>query len=146
MHFSYKKIIEIENKTQSNAPAPKPNGFWVSCENSDLGWKEWCETNDFDGNWDYSYKVYLTQHANILLLENSQQIKDFSEKYSAGDWIVDWKEVAKIYDGIIIAPYQWSCRLNVSWYYTWDCASGCIWNAKAIKTFLLFNADLKKYC
>ena len=37
-------------------------------------------------------------------------------------------------DGIIIAPYQWYCRMTVDWYYTWDCASGCIWNLDAIES------------
>ncbi len=43
-------------------------------------------------------------------------------------------QVAKLYQGIIIAPYCYSIRLDNDcfWYYPWDCASGCIWDATAI--------------
>lgn len=48
-------------------------------------------------------------------------------------WL-DWAAIGKLYDGIIIAPYLWERRLNggAMWYYGWDCASGCIWNPRAI--------------
>ena len=38
------------------------------------------------------------------------------------------------YQGIIIAPYLWTRRHHEStgWYYSWDCASGVIWDARAI--------------
>ena len=46
---------------------------------------------------------------------------------------IDWPKVAERYDGIIIAPYQWSRRLDgPMWYYGWDCASGCVWRARAV--------------
>lgn len=37
-----------------------------------------------------------------------------------------------VYDG---APYQWECRLDrdTFWYYSWDCASACIWNLQAVR-------------
>ena len=50
---------------------------------------------------------------------------------------INWRKVAKAFDGIIIPEYIYSRRLdgNASdWYYGWDCASGCIWDARAIKT------------
>lgn len=49
----------------------------------------------------------------------------------------DWIDVASRYSGIEIAPYQWKRRIHPStfWYYTWDCASGCIWDLSAIKKF-----------
>jgi hypothetical protein len=47
---------------------------------------------------------------------------------------IDWYRVAEQYDGIIITPYIYERRLTeyTTWYYSWDCASGCIWNGKAI--------------
>jgi hypothetical protein len=48
---------------------------------------------------------------------------------------IEWRKVAERFDGIIIAPYIWQRRLDLesSWYYSWDCASGCIWNASAVR-------------
>jgi hypothetical protein len=48
---------------------------------------------------------------------------------------IDWPRVAERFDGVIIAPYQWKHRLELMWYYGWDCASGCIWNARAVSCF-----------
>ena len=50
-------------------------------------------------------------------------------------YMLDFLKVMDEYDGIIIAPYQYSCRLmnsSTAWYYGWDCASGCIWNLGCI--------------
>ncbi len=45
-----------------------------------------------------------------------------------------WSGLAKDYAGIIIAPYLYQRRLdgNANWYYGYDCACGCIWDAGAI--------------
>lgn len=46
--------------------------------------------------------------------------------------------MAHRYDGIIIAPYVWSLRLDIDffWYYDWDCASGVIWNSAAVSNLI----------
>jgi hypothetical protein len=45
---------------------------------------------------------------------------------------------AEGWDGLEIAPYLHRMRLSsFSWYYTWDCASGCIWNASRVSIKLL---------
>ena len=46
---------------------------------------------------------------------------------------IAWDNVAAKFDGIVISPYLWSLRLRLHWYYGWDCASGCLWNASKAK-------------
>lgn len=46
----------------------------------------------------------------------------------------DWNRVMKDYDAMIIAPYLYRSRWPFIWYYTWDCASGCIWNTSIIES------------
>lgn len=73
------------------------------------------------------------------------KLKDFYEgTYVLREKLVihiQWEKVKKEYDGIVIAPYQWECRLRnkFMWYYSWDCASGCIWNIDAIATMDLIS-------
>ncbi len=74
---------------------------------------------------------------------SGEQLLEFNERYAkrvilggedfAG--YIDWIKVAKQYAGLIIAPYQWGYRLEpgTHWYYGWDCASGCIWDASVIE-------------
>lgn len=55
---------------------------------------------------------------------------------------IDWKAVAKEYDGIEIDPYQYERRFSEGflWYYGWDCASGCVWRPRGL-TFSLVRDD-----
>lgn len=138
----------------------KPFGFWVSDEgrNSVKSWKRWCIEQNFS-KWSLRYKheVTLSPDAKILYLRSHEDIDAFGKKYadnnspeqqaidevaakhhfSGGRHIItiDWKRVAKKYHGIIITPYIWSQRLGDNyWYHGWDCASGVIWNARAIQS------------
>lgn len=56
---------------------------------------------------------------------------------------LDWLKVKQKYQGIIIAPYQWKCRMaqETKWYYGWDCASGCIWDLDCIDEFKLIEIN-----
>lgn len=54
---------------------------------------------------------------------------DYLPRYLA----IDWSAVAAQYGGILIAPYQWKRRLELTWYYGWDCASGCAWDLSLIE-------------
>lgn len=124
----------------------KPNGLWVSVEGPD-DWLHWCEDNEFRINYYINTtEIILKEDHNILILIGEGDILNFTQQYGCKPYwakygtaveykgyAIKWAEVASKYNGIIIAPYVWSCRLDVRWYYGWDCASGCIWNKDAIK-------------
>lgn len=125
----------------------KPNGFWVSVEGED-DWESWCRDNDFCLNrLTHTHEVVLKPDANVLILSGEQDIRDFHAEYGKplhpevrGEGI-DWPRVAEKYDGIIITPYVWSMRhdIVIFWYYTWDCASGCIWDPKCVESIKLLE-------
>lgn len=135
----------------------KPSGFWFSVEGiseEDQTWKSWCEGEKFNlEGLEVSYEIILKENANILHLKTHEEILDFGKEYPyvkpqwdnpkdrriCGTYELDWHKVKEKYLGIIIAPYQWSCRLHreVSWYYGWDCASGCIWDLTCIQELKL---------
>ena len=64
-------------------------------------------------------------------------VKYINAKYK--NRCIAWEKVAAKYDGLIITPYIWQRRMELNWYYTWDCASGCIWNVRAIKDIRLIE-------
>lgn len=116
----------------------KPEGFWYSVDGE---WECWCKSEQPD--WLEGARVYQVTlgDESIIRLQSVEEIDEFHEKYRAGEgdyWkknFIDWSRVAKDYDGIEIAPYQWERRLSGKahmWYYSWDCASGCIWRPKGI--------------
>ena len=122
----------------------KPNGLWYAMGSS---WIDWCLGEQFGGIGKYIYEIELNPKANILFLDTSAKVFEFSEKYRRVDGYyadfssvhIDWKEVMWNYDGVEISPYFGELRLsyNLIWYYGWDVASGCLWKASAKKKITL---------
>lgn len=146
-------------KDRRYARGDKPNGFWLSDESRGAyGWRSWCRDNAFRTySMRYKHEVELVPDAKILHIRTQTELYDFTQKYgyslldrlerakgpSDPNMIwqprqiidsIEWWQLTKKYHGIIITPYLWSCRLESwsHWYYTWDCASGVIWNPRAI--------------
>ena len=120
--------------------ACKPRGFWFSVEGED-DWAWWCRAEGFNvDRLAAPHVVALKPAANILRLCCASDIDRFSAQYGGRDRYtsrtIDWSLVAVDYDGLIIAPYIWSRRLDgaADWYYGWDCASGVVWNLDAIES------------
>lgn len=136
LHFSVKPLLKVRATTQERyQPAMKPEGLWVSVG---LAWPEWCQSEQFGlDRFECVTRIELAPDANVLRVETSNDLRAFHAKYrgqgaSFERKYIDWRPVAEQYDGIIIAPYQWEHRHGLSWYYSWDVASGCIWHPRAI--------------
>ncbi len=129
----------------------KPSGLWVSDEDNDPegSWSTWCRNEhwgDIDEKHRHTIEVDVRR---VLRITTSAELMNFNRKYSRDmkighasnrspnyrRTVISWTLVAERYDGIIISPYQWRHRMDhdMSWYYGWDCASGCIWNASAME-------------
>jgi hypothetical protein len=146
-HYT-QELLEFDRfKTYSDNMNPyKPNGFWISVKGED-DWPSWATAEHYAlDRLKFVSEVKLADNANVLFLETVPAIREFHNKYqlkqeslygrSYASEYIDWNRVADDFDGIVIAPYQWSIRLDdvMSWYYTWDVASGCIWNLSAIES------------
>lgn len=161
-HYSRKPVEkltpEFYDRYKAHWPeegSMKPCGLWVSIEDfeDDTNWYNWCVSERFRiGALRHRYRVTLDNTARILYLRTADDIKQFGLLYAANDpsdfgryiqrkesppyiYMISWTKVKKYYDGIIIAPYNWSCRnaSETTWYYPWDCASGCIWALDKVK-------------
>lgn len=160
IHYSGEPISYLDKRDYDQTELTwqdKPNGLWISVEGlerlqNSYNWKEWCEVEEYGiENLAYPYEIQLHKNANILHLKSSQEIFEFTKLYPflrdqwnnpkgrelCETYELDWNKVKEKYQGIIIAPYQWECRLALEscWYYGWDCASGCIWDISCIKEF-----------
>lgn len=129
----------------------KPTGLWVSVEGP-CDWKSWCESEEFElDHLAVCYEVKLKRGSKILRLKTMKSIYELAARYYyirpqwdnpegrriCSNYEINWERVKEEYQGIIIAPYQWPCRLHplCNWYYGWDCASGCLWDLTCIKEF-----------
>jgi len=159
IHYSDKIIEKIEDRsyTETNREwYAKPSGFWFSVEGEECGinWREWCKQEDFYVEClKNPHEILLKENAKIIHLKTPNEIIEFTKKYPflreqwnnvqgrrlCRSYELDWDKVKQEYQGIIISPYQWACRLSndTVWYYGWDCSSGCIWDISCIKEFSL---------
>lgn len=86
---------------------------------------------------------FMLPNFDIYATLNQDGTKKFSlHEKTFQQYEIDWCKVSRNFAGIIIAPYLWERRMNdnrsnwhTNWYYGWNCASGCIWNLRCIKSF-----------
>lgn len=140
-HFSPEIISTITPIEVVQEINHKPHGFWLSVD-GEQDWRDWCEAEEFRlERLRFRHKIELASRAKILHISNPLELINFTNEYRGSHnsytyRIIDWNKVANQFDGIIIAPYQWEMRLDFDygWYYTWDCASGCVWKNEAIQS------------
>ena len=143
IHYSGEPLGELRVFCQRKDA--KPRGLWFSCEGED-DWKRWCEAENFRSDrFSEASQIFIKEDANILLIDSVFGIDALTREFIAepgegaasflSSYFIDWGKVSETYQGIIISPYQWSRRLEggASWYYGWDCASGCVWDYAAIE-------------
>lgn len=138
-HFSADPFtLDPDRAYEQSASKIKPAGLWLSVDGDD-DWPSWCLGEGFRvGALTHRTALQLVPDARVLWLSTPDDVLAFGVKYGGEMtreflW-VDWPQVATDWDGLVIAPYQWSLRLDprTHWYYGWDCASGCVWNLAAL--------------
>jgi len=138
IHFSKAPIGPLVPVKQTATSFGKPKGFWFSDED-DYGWKQWARDNRFaQDRFEYQTRLEIVKDK-VLLLSNGGDLELFTRKYgrNSGHWadsfMIEWDRVAESWGGILITPYDWNNRLEMPWYYGWDCASGCVWDPEAVR-------------
>lgn len=161
IHFSKGPIGSFKPARQGFDPngdrTDKPNGLWFSVGDDDDGWRAWCEAESFSlGSLAHRTEIVLTRSAKLLMIGDADGLDRFTERhgmpwpfggsidgYYGRGYGINWKAVADEWDAIAIAPYIGERRLHekTHWYYSWDCASGCIWSAAAIAELRPFDVE-----
>jgi hypothetical protein len=130
----------------------KPKGLWVSVDGA-YDWPWWCRDENFEiESLRHRYVVTLSLEPRLAIL-GADDFAGFQATYGCHDfrgapysfYYVDWPRVAEDYNGILIPTYLWEYRLDdcYPWYYTWDCASGCIWHPDAIASVAIAPKQLE---
>jgi len=124
----------------------KPRGLWLSVD-GEQDWPTWCRDNEFRDDNAFMHRAVITlkPDAEVLFLQCEREVLEFTERYGYNPlpghelladtgMFIDWIRVAQEWHGLMVPTYLWSMRMHhrTSWYYGWDCASGCIWNPEAI--------------
>lgn len=142
IHMSKYHIHKLEGRRYIQRPTHKPDGFWYGFGDK---WIDWTETAGPEYKGEYVYEVDING-SNILQIKNYSEIIEFTQEYKSSEQIIpgvifsiDWPRIELKFDGIEINPYIGQARLgnNTVWYYSWDTASGCIWNLGKVNIILL---------
>ena len=127
----------------------KPHGLWFSAGDGEDGWRAWCEAEGFAmDRLSVSTEIVLGPRARVFLVSDATGLRALGDRYRRQHAAAvpgslqcqasgpDWRRIGMEYDAVVIAPYIWECRLeeDTSWYYSWDCASGCVWNTDVVET------------
>ncbi len=115
----------------------KPAGMWYSAGTS---WLEWAGIEMPDMIHD-NIDVVEVDTAKMRVITTLPELDAFNQEYTDRarrleglSGFLDWPKVKAKYGGVEIAPYQWDRRLDTGfmWYYTWDVASGVIWDKSVL--------------
>lgn len=157
IHYSNAPLTSVYSVEQAGEryewhDGRKPNGLWVSVEGED-DWRAWCEAESFrDCAAQHAAEIVLAPDHRVLIVDTPVAMELFHSEFAVErdkygkwkEWRIDWPRVAERHSGIVIAPYQWQHRLDgklSGWYYSWDCASGCIWDASAVASLVPIHAS-----
>lgn len=133
----------------------KPTGLWYSIG---IDWLKWCQSEGFWTQFKYLYELNLDSSVltkgepnaeKILSIETPAELTVFNRRYTKktliGSHCIDWERVQKDYGGIEFATYSKSYltrdQILMIWYYSLDCAGGCIWNTRLIDSLRLIAQE-----
>ena len=131
-HLDISKIRPINNQDYRNKPS---GGLWSSPINSNFGWKDWCECEQFQLD-------RLETHFTFSFNGNVLTINSPGDLYQM-PWIAtnepffiqypDFEKLAKSFDAIWLTDLgQDSTRFSKPNLYGWDCESVLIMNPTKI--------------
>ncbi len=147
VHFSARPVRRLVQR-EIRWSGIKPYGaFWFSDE-SDYGWLQWCEENEYNSDGlRYSHSIGFTPGTRMLVADSLSALDDLHREYSyipgwAGSarrplasslrrW--DYRRLACEYDALIISPYQREHRGERRPYSGWDCASGVVFDVSRVE-------------
>jgi hypothetical protein len=125
--FNPKLIQPIKN---DNWVKPK-GGLWTSPINSNWGWKDWCESEDFrECSKENSFTLKLHDWAKICVIDSVSDLVclPYYESYKR---YLDFEKIAENYDAIWLTEKgMQETRCSNPDLYGWDCETFLILNPK----------------
>lgn len=128
----YKLTLNRLKNCEQRVYQYKPSGLWYGIDDS---WINFCKNNCKEKIQPLKFEIEIDLEK-IFIMKDNYDLASFLTGYgnqfyhSMDSFIINWREVSKIYSGIEIPNY--SLIKNEYLFRGWDCASGCIWDKDAI--------------
>jgi hypothetical protein len=76
------KLDELIARGQHEQGDMKPKGLWMSDEDAELGWRQWCIEENFRLDMlTHVHEVTLGNAANVLILKTAAEVRDFGREF-----------------------------------------------------------------
>ena len=131
-------FLPIENTPCSNKPGK--TGLWASPIDSEYGWKDWCEEENFrECQERLSFQFRLSDSARVYVIDGVSDLVNIPHKMGSNGCLlgsyIDFEEMATKYDAIFLTVEgQWATRLSTEInLYGWDCESILVMNPDVIE-------------
>ena len=118
----------------------KPSGLWASPEDSDWGWREWCEAEDFrsEEQLSKSFKFKLKESARVLHIRRLRDVEPFTTLDPSFIFFdgheLDLNRIYSEFDAMEVHMSDNWCELHDSLlFYSWDVDSIVVWNPDVIE-------------
>ena len=146
IHYGHTEfnLDEVQKSVPSIKSKPD-KGIWASPVDTDWGWKDWCESEDWScSDMSVSFRFILTDSAKILEVHKEEDILDYVitnqdslqfRRYTHNlTDICDYLDTEKLYsefDGIeLFLSDNYSMHDGI--FNSWDCDSIVVWNPDVI--------------
>lgn len=136
-HYDKSKFKSIETfDPVTNKPK---GGLWASPVDTDWGWKDWCEGENFHlDRFNKNFKFTLANGSKVFHIRTADDVMKLpvakfpdSDLWSIG-WYYDWKKIVKKYDAVELHMSE-NYSLFHDIFYCWDVDSIIVLNPDIIK-------------
>lgn len=138
IHYGHKEFsVDKFDRPKNHAFLSKPfGGLWASPVESDYGWRDWCEAEDFRRcDIENSFMFTLRDDANVLYIDSRDCLSDLPKQKCYRDlWcMLDFEKLMGTYDAIeLTLSSDIALRFVL---YGWDCDSIVILNPYVVEVF-----------
>ena len=115
----------------------KPSGLWASPEDTDWGWREWCEAEDFrsEEQLAMNFRFKLKDGAMVLHVRHLRDVEPFTtlNPHFFGCKL-DLNRIYSEFDAMEVHLSENWCELHdTNLFYSWDVDSIVVWNPDVIE-------------
>ncbi len=138
--FNLNELKPIRNRRFCGKP---DGGLWGSPVDSNWGWKDWCESEDFykHSGLEKGFTWTLSDSARILILDSMESYQNLQWNYKilysdmVSIEVLNFERVSRDYDAILLTESgldELRGDLHLG-FFTWDCESILVLNPECIE-------------
>lgn len=136
--FDKKYLVETIDYKHMFRRYDKPHGLWASPVDSEIGWKDWCECEDFETESLEKSFVFTLKPCRVLHIKKPGDVTPYLDKVPSypgqlcDHYKLNLSKIYQEYDAMELhLSENWRLR-DMEVFYSWDVDSIVVWNPDVI--------------